>query len=132
LIPASSFAGPRRALQKVLVHACTYTPITTSETDGDEVSVMGTPVSGIPCRYEAQGAVTRDATGRTIVSGPALTVAHDAVLAVGGAVSSILNSGADMLIAGPLTVARRVDDDPLGLPLLKTYELFGADPQRAS
>lgn len=131
LIPASAFAGPRRALLKILVHACTYTPVTTTDTDGDEVAVLGTPVPGIACRYEASGQVLRDATGRTTISGPSLTVTHDAPLAVGNLISSITNSGGEVLLAGPLGIARRLDDDPLGLPLLKTYELFGADPGRA-
>lgn len=132
MIPAGAFAGPRRALQKTLVHACVYTPMTTTDVDGDETVVRGTPVTGIACRYEAQGRVTRDATGRTLVSGPLLTVAYDVTLAVGGEVSSIANSGGEVLIAGPFSVQRRFDDDPLGLPLLKTYELFGAEPMRAS
>lgn len=132
LIPPSAFAGPRAALLKILVHACTYTPVTTTDTDGDEVAVLGTPIPGIACRYEAGGQVLRDATGRTIVSVPSLTVAHDAPLAVGNRIEAITNSGGDVLLAGPLGIARRLDDDPLGLPLLKTYELFGADPGRSA
>lgn len=132
MIPAGAFAGPRRALQKTLVHAFSYTPITTTEIDGDEIAVRGATVAGIACRYEAAGRVLRDAAGQTTVSGPLLTVGASVTLQPGGEVTNILNSGGEVLLPGPLSVQRRFDDDPLGLPLLKTYELFGADPGRAS
>lgn len=132
LIPEAAFAGPRRALARTLVHLCDYTLITSTTVNGDEVSMPGTTIVGMRCRYEAQGQAVRDATGLIAVAGPSLTVAHDAPVAEGGEVTNIRNSKGEMLLAGPLRVDRRTDDDPLGLPLLRTYALQGSDPQRAS
>jgi hypothetical protein len=117
LIPEVAFAGPRRALARTLVHLCDYTPITSTTVDGDEVAVPGT--------------TSRDVRGQVTISVPTLTVAHDVVLAEGGVITNIRNSKGESLLAGPLTVDRRTDDDPLGLPLLRTYALHGADPGRA-
>lgn len=131
LIPEAAFAGARRALARTLVHLCDYTPITSTTVDGDEVAVDGVTVVDVRCRYEAQGQTIRDAGGLVTLSGPTLTVAHDATLAEGGRVANIRNSNGEVLLAGPLAIDRRTDDDPLGLPLLKTYALQGADPGRA-
>lgn len=131
LIPEAAFPGLRAALEVVLVHLCDYTPITSTTVDGDEVAVRGTTVVGVRCAYHAGGQVIRDASGQAIVSDPTVDVAHDAPLAEGGEVANIRNSNGEPLLAGPLSVDRRTDDDPLGLPLLKTYALQGADPGRA-
>jgi hypothetical protein len=131
LISAAAIAAPRRALLKLLVHAYDRVSVTTTETDGDEMPVLGVSTVGVTCRYEAAGQTLRTAEGLVLVSGPQLTVAHDDPLAIGDLVVNVRNSADAVLLRGPLTVARRVDDDPLGLPLLRTYELHGADPQRA-
>jgi hypothetical protein len=131
LIPEAAFAGPRRALARTLVHLCDYTPITSTTVDGVEVTTPGTTVVGVRCRYEASGTTSRDVRGLVTISVPTLTVAHDGVLAEGGVITNIRNSKGESLLAGPLTVDRRSDDDPLGLPLLRTYALHGADPGRA-
>lgn len=131
LIPTGAFAGPRAALSRFLVHSCDYTPITAATVDGDEVASRGTTVT-IACKYREQGQAIRDATGLVVVSGPTLKVAPTVALAVGGEIANIRDSGGEVLIAGPLTVQRRLDNAGLGLPLLRSYELHGADPGRAS
>lgn len=129
LISDAEAASIRQALAIVLVHLYDRTPITTTQIDGDEVSVAGATTIGVACRYEAQGTVRRDATGLVVVSGPSLTVAHDDPLTIGDQVANI-RSASGVLLAGSLTVDRRLDDDPLGLTLQKTYLLHGADPGR--
>lgn len=131
LISAGGAAAARRALAKTLVHVYDRTPMTTTNLDGDEIRVPGTATVGLACRYEAQGATVRDPSGTVTVSAPSLTVMHDDVLALGDLVTAIRNSTAELLLAGPLVVARRLDDDPLGITLQRVYELRGADPMRA-
>lgn len=130
LISSGAAASIRRALAPTLVHLYDRTQITTTDVDGEEVADERTTVVGVDCRYEARGQVIRDATGLVTVSGPTLTVDSDDPLAVGDRVANI-RSDSGVLLVGPLTVQRRLDDDPLGLTLQRVYELHGADPGRA-
>lgn len=132
LISDAAAVAVRQALAPTLVHKYDRTPITAGDVDGEEVSTPGATVTGVACRYEAQGRTIRDVRGQMSVSGPVLTVAYGDPLAVGDQVANVRNSKDETLIVGPLTVQRRLDSDDLGVTLLKEFELFGADPGRSS
>lgn len=131
--PIRNPAGLRAALNRTLWHRYDRTPQTSTTVDGEEVSVPGTTVVGVACRYEAQGRVIRDARGQTTISGPVLIVASDDPLAAGDQVANIRNAAdGEVQLIGPLSVQRRLDSADVGVTLVKEFELFGADPGRSA
>lgn len=130
LISAAEAVAIRAALGITLVHLYTRTAITSGAEDahGDAADTPGPPAPAIPCRYEAQSRVSVTEGGvTTVVYRPTLTVAADDPLKPGDAVSDVLNAAGAVLLAGSFAVGRRLDDDPLGYALLRSYELLGAD-----
>lgn len=134
LISAAEAAGVRTALSAFLTHTLTRTPVTAGADDahGNDTSTLGTPVTGLACKFRVQNRVVRDETGITIVSTPTLKVAHDSPLATGDLVSNIQNSDGVVLIAGPLTVGVALNSDSLGPALSRRFELIAATPVRSA
>lgn len=89
-------------------HTLTRTPITAGaeDSEGNATRVLGTPVTGLPCRYRAEETLRTDEGGRTTIYRPNLSIPHDSPLAVGDLVSAIKTSDGVVLLAGPLTVER--------------------------
>lgn len=129
LLSAGALASARAALAILLTHTYTRTPITAGAEDaeGNAAATLGTPVTGVACRYEVQQRAVRDEGGVTLVSIPTLAVAATDVLAVGDRVTAITGSDAVVLAAGPFRVERLLDDTAgLGASLQPVFELRGA------
>jgi hypothetical protein len=130
LLSAAELADARLALEVLLTHTCTITPMVpgTEDAEGNIPLTPGTPVTGVRCTYSTVARVVRDEGGTTLVSVPSLMVSATAAIAVGSRVSAIV----DQLGNPPLGVAsgavfrvERVLDDTsgMGAPLLPTWEL---------
>jgi hypothetical protein len=129
ILADSEFAGLRAELEITLTHTCTVTPITAGAEDaeddeGNKAPTPGTPVIGVPCRYETIQRAVRDEGGVTLATVPSLTVSPTAPIAVGFQVSAITDQLGAVLLAGPARVERVLDDTAgLGAALLPVYEL---------
>lgn len=129
LLSAGALASARAALGILLTHTCTFTPRAdgAEDSEGNTPKVDGTPVTGVPCRWEVQQVTSRDAGGVTIVSTPALAVAPGSPVVAGGKVTDIAGSDSVVLQAGPFFVEDLLDDTAgLGAMLQPTYRLRGA------
>ena len=134
LITTAEATGIREALALFLVHSFTRTPVTAGAEDahGNIPSSLGTPVTGLACKYRSRTRPVRDEAGVTLVATPTIKVAHDSPLVTGDLVSNIQNSEGTVLLAGPLTVGAQLNSDGLGPALTRRFELLGPDPVRAA
>jgi hypothetical protein len=129
LLADAEFSAIRTALEVVLTHRCTVTPMTSGAEDahGNTPSTPGTPVTNVPCTYSTVARAVRDEGGTTLVNVPTLTVSATLAIAVGSQVSAITDQLGVALVSGTFRVERLLDDTAgLGAPLLPVYELRGS------
>lgn len=129
LLSDADIASARMALEVLLVHRCTVTPLVAGALDGhyNATIVMGAPVTNVPCTYAVSSRVTptaRDERGVVAIQTPTLMASPTGPIEVGCLVSAITDQLGNVLAAGPLRVERVQDDTAgLGAALLPTYEL---------
>ncbi len=128
LIADAEFPGLRAALEVLLTHTCTITPMVAGAEDpeGNIPYTLGTPVAGVACTFSTVARVVRDEGGTTVVNVPTLTVSATTVITIGSRVSAITDSlgGTPPGAAGTYRVERVLDDTAsLGAALLPQYEL---------
>lgn len=134
LISAQEAVGVRQALALFLVHTATVTatevPTVPPTVDdwGNPITVDGTPVANVPCKYKAQdsvnvGDVVFGPSGVVTRRVPTLTVAHDLPVTVNDEVSAITDSTGTVLLAGPAIVEAIIPSAGLGPVLNKKLVL---------
>ncbi len=129
LIADAAFPGLRAALELLLVHTCTVTPVVAGSADSENTPTVadGTPQAGVPCAYSTEEASIVDEGGRTITYRSTLMAAATGPIRSGVKVTAITDQLGAVLAAGPFLVARATDQTAgLGAPLLPTYGLTGA------
>lgn len=126
LLQDAEFAAIRDALEIVLTHTATVTPMVdgAEDAEGNVPKVPGPPQAGVPCNYTTIQRAVRDEGGVTLVSVPALMASATGPIVVGAQVSAITDQLGAVILAGPARVERVLDDTAgLGAPLLPMYEL---------
>lgn len=131
LISDAQAASIRSALSVFLTHTATITPKTAGAANdwGEDTATDGTPVTGVACKYKAEDRVVIDESGRTLVSVPTITLAHDQTIAVGSSVSNVQDSQGVVLLAGPARVDYIVASAGFGPTLKKRAVLHAGDTQ---
>lgn len=117
-----------REVASFFPHTYTRTPVTAGaeDSEGNATRTLGTPVTGLACRYVAEETLRTDVGGRTTIYHPNLTLAYDSPLVVGDLVSAV--AGPDgVLLAGPLMVESVVPAAVVGPTLTKVAYLRAGD-----
>ena len=129
LLSDAEAASIRDALSVLLVHTFTRVPVTSTEEDTGygRGEIEGTPVSGLPCAYQAETRVRLTRGDRMLVNVPTLTVPHDDATKNGDLARDITDSEGAVLLAGPIRVYAVQADAGLGPTLQKTLVLEGGD-----
>lgn len=113
----------------MLTHTYTRTPVTAGaeDSEGNAARTLGTPVTGLACRYRAEEVLRTDGGGRVTIYRPSLALPHDSPLAVGDLVSTITNSDGTVLLAGPLAVESVTSNAAFGPTLSRRAYLRAGD-----
>jgi hypothetical protein len=128
LLSDADIQSSRAALEILLTHSCTLTPMVDGAEDahGDIPSVPGSPQTGVRCRFETVQRAVRDQTGVTLFSVPTLSVSATLAIAIGDQISAVTDQlgGTPPGAAGTFRVERVLDDTAgLGASLLPVFEL---------
>jgi hypothetical protein len=121
----------RRDIARGFVHTYSRTPTTEGAEDPwfEAGNTAGTVQTGRPCRYSPTERLRSDERGIVTISQPSIAIPHDDALAVGDRVSSILDAGGVVLLAGSLTVESVEPIAAGGYVLSKRAVLRGGEPR---